>query len=82
MIDDGGMEGEGRAHDAGHMARAVALAVVSMISRWSDDPVTPPDVLKVDIELPFTADADFAVALQTTLAAPVLVLLGWLEHSH
>lgn len=70
MADDSGVEGQRGPGDACDMGGTLALAVVGVVTGRSNNPVVPANVFEVDVELPFAAHADFAVALQPSLPAP------------
>lgn len=68
------MEGRGRAGDACHVGRAVALTVVPKVPRRRDDPVVPADQPEVYVELLPAAQVAAAVALQAPLPDAVLAV--------
>lgn len=67
VADDGGVEGQRGSGDARRVRWTLPFTVVGVVSRRRDDPVVPANVLKVDVELPFAADLDVLVTLQSTL---------------
>ena len=82
MADHRGVEGQRGARGGRRVARAVALAVVGVVTGRGDNPVVPADVLEVDVELPLAAQAGGAVALQATLVPPVAGRVRLPQHHH
>lgn len=74
LIDHGRVKGRGRTRDPCQVGWAAPLAVIAIVTGRRYDPVIPPNKSEVNIKLLPTAEVGPAIALQTSLPDPVLVV--------
>lgn len=67
LAEDGGVEGGCYTWGAGQVLRALAHAVVHVVTFRRDDPVVPLDILELDVELSLAAHGDVLTAAQRAL---------------
>lgn len=71
LAEDGGVKGGRNTWRAGQVLRALAHAVVHVVTFRRDDPVVPLDILELDVKLSLAAHGDVLAAAQRALPEQV-----------